>query len=94
MPESAPAAEPSKPVHRWYHKLSALLFANFCFLLGVVLTVFPWLNWWDGNYFSDFNAEWRRIWLNPYFRGAVSGIGLLNVYISFAEIFRLRRFSE
>jgi hypothetical protein len=74
--------------------LGALLLANFCFVVGVVLTLFPWLDWWEANYFSGFSPAWRQIWLNPYFRGAVSGIGLLNVYISFVEIFRLRRFSD
>jgi hypothetical protein len=84
---------PAPVTHRWYHKLGALLLANFCFVIGVVLAVFPWLDWWEANYFSGFSPAWRQIWLNPYLRGAVSGIGLLNVYISFVEIFRLRRFS-
>lgn len=79
--------------YRWYHKLGSLLFANFCFLIGVVLAAFPWLPWWDSNYLGGLHPAWREIWLNPYFRGAVSGVGLLNVYISFAEILRLRRFS-
>lgn len=83
-----------EPVYRWYHKLSGLLFVNFCFFIGVALTVFPWLDWWDVNYFSYFSPAWRRIWLNPYFRGAVSGVGLLNMCISFIEIFRLKRFSD
>jgi hypothetical protein len=83
-----------KPVYRWYHKLGGLLFVNLCFLIGVALAVFPWLDWWDANYFSYFSPAWRRIWLNPYFRGAVSGVGLLNVCISFIEIFRLKRFSD
>ena len=81
-------------VYHWGHKLGGLLFVNFCFVIGVALAVFPWLDWWDANYFSYFSPAWRRIWLNPYFRGAVSGVGLLNVFISFVEIFRLKRFSN
>ncbi len=73
-------------------RLFALLLVNFCFLLGVTLVAFPWLEWWESNYFSDFGPWWRRLWLNPYFRGAVSGVGLLDIYISFLEVFRLRRF--
>jgi hypothetical protein len=83
-----------EPGYHWYHKLGGLLFVNFCFFIGVALAVFPWLEWWDANYLSYFSPAWRRIWLNPYFRGAVSGVGLLNVYISFVEIFRLKRFSD
>lgn len=92
--EPSSASEQPKPDYRWYHKLGALLFANFCFLLGVVLIVFPWLEWWDVNYFAGFSPGWRRIWMNPYFRGAMSGVGLMNLYISLVEIFRLKRFSD
>ena len=35
----------------------------------------------------------QSVWVSPYFRGAISGIGLVNIYISFVEVFRLRRFS-
>jgi hypothetical protein len=28
-----------------------------------------------------------------YVRGAISGLGVLNLYISLGEVFRLRRFS-
>ena len=29
-----------------------------------------------------------------YVRGAISGIGVVNLYISLGEVFRLRRFSS
>jgi hypothetical protein len=32
------------------------------------------------------------LWDNMYLRGAVSGLGLANLYISFVELFRLERF--
>jgi hypothetical protein len=38
--------------------------------------------------------EWRLYWDNAYLRGAVSGLGIVNVYISLVEIFRLRRFAR
>jgi hypothetical protein len=79
--------------YRWYQKLGAVVFAFFCFELGVFLMLFPWLGLWDLNYFSSLNPKWREIWLSPYFRGAVSGIGLVNVGIAFLEVYRLRRFS-
>ena len=33
----------------------------------------------------------RDVWDSSYFRGALSGLGLVNIYISLAEVFRLRR---
>ena len=83
----------SRP-YRWYHKLAGLLAVIFSFELGVFLLVFPWASDWNHNYFSGLTFWMREVWASPYFRGAVSGLGVLNIYISFIEVFRLRRFSE
>jgi len=91
--EPDPAAAPESS-YRWYHKLAALVFIVFCLELGIFLLIFPWSSWWDQNFFSSVVPEWHGYWSNAYVRGAVSGLGVLNLYISFAEIFRLRRFSR
>ena len=103
-----PAPEPEQPVnvlavpdrprrtpprHKWYHKLAGLFAVIFCFELGVFLLVFPWASEWDLNYFSSLPLWVSTIWASPYFRGAISGLGVLNIYVSFIEVFRLRRFS-
>jgi hypothetical protein len=79
--------------HKWHHKLLALLGAVLIMELGIFLVVFPWFDEWDRSYFSYLNAEWDRIWASPYFKGAVSGLGLVNIFIAFSEVLRLRRFS-
>ena len=40
------------PVYRWYHKMSAVVFITFCLEIGLFLLIFPWTDYWDGNYFS------------------------------------------
>jgi hypothetical protein len=30
--------------------------------------------------------------MNPYWRGAISGLGIANLFLALGEIFRLRRF--
>lgn len=79
--------------YRWYHKASALLFAVFCFELGVFLLVFPWLDGWSSNFFRTLHPWLQTVWVLPEFRGAVSGLGIINLYISLVEIVRLRRFT-
>lgn len=88
-----PVAVP-RPAYRWYHKASALLFIVFCLEIGLFLLIFPWTDAWDGNFFSVLVPEWHGFWENAYVRGAISGVGVLNLYISFLEIFRLRRFAR
>ena len=85
---------PPAPVYHWYHKATALLFIVFCLEVGVVLLVFPWSEYWDNNFFSNWIPIVRDFWNNAYVRGAVSGLGIVNIYISFSELFRLRRFSK
>lgn len=90
---SGPVPVP-EPQYHWYHKVSAILFIIFCMELGLFLVIFPWTEAWESNFFSSLVPEWRGYWDNAYVRGAVSGVGVLNLYISFLEIFRLRRFSK
>jgi len=86
--------EESSGRYRWFHKAAALVYIFFCFEIGVFLLLFPWLELWPQNYFAGFSPVWREIWNSPYVRGAVSGIGVIDIGISFAELFRLRRFSK
>ena len=90
------SAEPVEDHRRysWYHKAGAVIAIVFCFEVGVFFVVFPWLPYWDSNFLGTFSERWSKIWTDPYFRGAVSGLGLVNIYISLLEMFRLRRFSE
>lgn len=85
--------EPPGTRYHWYQKAFAVIYVFFCFEIGVFLLLFPWLELWDRNYFAGLGPVWPEIWNNPYFRGAVSGLGLIDIGISFAELFRLRRFS-
>ncbi|HUS08097.1 MAG TPA: hypothetical protein VMZ52_17475 [Bryobacteraceae bacterium] len=81
------------PPYRWYHKLAAVLAVILCFQIGVFLILFPWASEWDLSWFAGLPRWAQSVWFSPYFRGAISGLGLVNIYISFVEVFRLRRFA-
>lgn len=82
---------PELPKTSWFHKLATLLFIIVCFEVGVFLLVFPWMDYWNANAIAAFSPWVRSIWESTYFRGALSGLGLINIYISLGEVFRLRR---
>ena len=90
---NTPVAVP-QPTYHWYHKMSALVFITFCLEMGLYLSIVPWTDSWDGNYFSGLLPQMKAYWGNLYVRGAVSGLGVVNVYISLVEILRLRRFAR
>ena len=78
----------------WFQRLSSILFIIFCFELGLFLLIYPWTDGWTDNYFAravsgSVMTQWHMFWDNRYVRGCVSGIGMVNLWIAMAEVFRL-----
>jgi len=71
--------------------LASLCFAVFSFEVGLFLVVFPWMDNWDLNYFEGVFPSLRDTWDDPYFRGAITGLGLINIYIAILQISSLIR---
>jgi hypothetical protein len=57
--------------------------------LGLLLVLLPWSDYWEINYFLIRFPELNRFLLNPYLRGAISGLGLVDAILA-AETFRRR----
>ncbi len=55
--------------------------------LGLLLILLPWSRFWEVNYFLNRYPALIRIMLNPYLRGAISGLGLIDAFLA-AEAFR------
>ncbi len=47
--------------------------------VGILLTVVPWSTYWDRNYFTDDLPWLRHAMGNTFVRGAVSGLGAVNL---------------
>jgi hypothetical protein len=52
------------------------------FLLGLLLVLVPWLPYWGHNFFLDRYPGLIPILLHPSVRGAVTGLGTLDVYLA------------
>lgn len=93
--EEAPApASNRNAAPGWFQRFSSILFIIFCFELGLFLVIYPWTDAWTENYLSlaapaTLEAGWRLVWNNSYLRGAVSGVGLANIWIALTEVFRM-----
>lgn len=46
----------------------------------------PWSAFWDRNYFAEFSALLNTLLKSNYTRGAVTGLGLLNVWAALGEL--------
>ncbi|MGA8222283.1 MAG: hypothetical protein WB780_11565 [Candidatus Acidiferrales bacterium] len=57
--------------------------------VGLVLILVPWSEVWETNYFLYQYPSLGLFVKNPYLRGAISGLGLMNVFLAL-EAFRRR----
>jgi hypothetical protein len=94
-PEPPPEAEmhPRETgIHRasLAEKAAAVLFCIFCFELGLFLIVYPWLDVWGHNWWFWIRPQWQPFLSSESFRGAVMGLGFLNVLVGIRETLRLR----
>ncbi len=65
--------------------------ALFTLEVGLFLIIFPWTDTWLFNYLQDYNELFRNVWEDPYFRGAISGLGVVNVYLAITEFLHTLR---
>jgi hypothetical protein len=54
--------------------------------IGFVLIVIPWSAFWDRNYFAELMPPLQAFITNNFVRGAVSGLGLINVSVGLTEL--------
>ena len=54
-------------------------------LVGSILVIAPWTPLWDANYFLLPHPVLRGLVLSAFTRGAVTGLGLVNVVLAFYE---------
>jgi|SRR5271166_1539615 len=93
FPESpaAPADAPPLAPKRWPGRLLTVCFAIFAFEVGLFLVVFPWQDSWTLNYFQGISKDVESLWDEPSFKGLVTGLGFVNIYIALLQIIRLFR---
>ena len=63
-----------------------LVFVAFFLEVGLLLLVVPWSAFWDHNYFAALWPALRPVLMNNFVRGAVSGVGVVNLCAAFADL--------
>jgi hypothetical protein len=54
--------------------------------IGLLLVLIPWSRFWERNYFADVMPVVHFVITNNYVRGAVSGLGLINIWLALLEL--------
>jgi hypothetical protein len=69
-------------MNRIYRALLVVL----AFEMGALLLYLPWSIYWENNYFLSHFPWLMHVVLHPLFRGAVSGIGVLDILLAIGWI--------
>ncbi|MGH9898682.1 MAG: hypothetical protein ACRD63_01400 [Pyrinomonadaceae bacterium] len=83
-------------------RLTVILYILLCLEAGIVLTLLPWIHPfgigdWGDNFILFYVSQKTGLYglqsfvASGWMRGAVSGIGLLNLFLSLREILNFRR---
>jgi hypothetical protein len=77
-------------------KLTVILFILICLEIGSLLVFLPWHRSWEQNRFlmmatTTFDQPWiAAVVLSGYFRGFVTGLGVVNILVGIWEILNFR----
>jgi hypothetical protein len=66
-----------------------LLLVAFFLEVGLVLVLVPWSAYWDRNYFAESVPVVQELVKNNFVRGAVTGVGVINLFAALAEVVAL-----
>lgn len=77
---------------KWHRRILGFCLVIFAFELGVFLIIFPWLRNWERSWIPVHVPSLATLWMSRYFRGALTGIGFLDIYVALVELsHQLRR---
>ena len=79
--QAAPATQ-----KKWPGRLLRITLALFTFEIGLFLAIFPWTDQWSLNYFQMAVPTLQEIWDQPAFRGALTGLGIVNIYLACMQV--------
>jgi hypothetical protein len=77
--------------------LRRLIYVAYFLEVGLLLVLVPWSVFWERNYFVGVFPSILYVLRNNFMRGAVSGLGIVNLLLGFhdlADLLMVRRFGE
>src|ERR1700753_725774 len=84
----SPRQQKPNVIIRWHRRVLGLCLVIFALELGLFLLIYPWRHEWSMSWIPVHSPSLFRLWMNRYFRGVISGLGLLNIYVALAELFK------
>ena len=70
------------------NRVLAAAFILFCFEIGLFLVFVPWSQLWEHNVLLGYSFTLQHLLLNNFVRGAVSGLGVVDLFLGLGELNR------
>jgi len=73
-----------------WKRLFLAIFILLSIEVGLFLLMFPWSKVWERNYLLIRVPVLRALFSNHYFRGALTGLGFVNIWVGLGEAWHFR----
>ena len=85
-----PPAEKAAELPVWLQRTFLVVYVLFCIELGLLLVVAPWTQLWINNGLLISWPSLRHFLQHGFIRGAVSGLGFVDIWLGVLEAVRYR----
>jgi hypothetical protein len=77
-------------IANWLQKSLYFLYVLLSLELGMLLLCLPWMSAWENNYLLYLYPQFRPLVSNPFFKGFVLGLGIVNILIGIHEVAQVK----
>jgi hypothetical protein len=73
-----------------WKRILYFVFVLFAIEMGLFLAALPWTSLWERNILGSLFPTFRPVLLSNYFRGALTGLGLIDIWIGVSDLWNSR----
>lgn len=88
--EGGAPASPHDTPPLWLRRISLVTFVMFCVWIGMLLVALPWTRIWTENTLLTSSPALRSFTQSAALRGAVSGLGFIDIWLGVWEALSYR----
>ena len=75
-------------------RLLKIIYILYSIEAGVFLLWLPWMSFWDTNYLTYLYPQILPVITNPFFKGGILGLGIVNLMIGIYEVVHFKKTSK
>ncbi len=77
-----------------FTRLLKIVYILYSVEAGIFLLWLPWMSFWDTNYLTYAYPQILPVITNPFFKGGVLGLGIVNLMIGIHEVVHFKKLAK